>query len=214
MVALGLALSFSGACKEAPQQPLVPPPATSPVKPPDAAPAKLDAAPARPKMVANPDGLSLADRIAKRQAEEKKVADALAAEEHERVLKYDRGKLALHTQVFGFITKSRGAWDALEQKLGKDKAADKAAIDKLAAAQRPAIVAMAKKMATIDPQGGNSNVTTDYDVMLNLLANDYPDAMTEKIEGDPKPLEEHKAELDKRIKKVSDYLAEVKAKKK
>jgi hypothetical protein len=214
MVALGLALSFAGACKEAPQQPLVPPPATSPVKPPDAAPAKLDAMPARPKMVANPDGLSLADRIAKRQAEEKKVADALAAEERERVLEYDRGKLALHTQVFGFITKSRGAWDALEQKLGKDKASDKAAIDKLAAAQRPAIVAMAKKMATIDPQGGNSNVTTDYDVMLDLLANDYPDAMTEKVEGDPKPLEEHEAELDKRIKKVSDYLAEVKAKKK
>lgn len=214
MVALGLALSFAGACKEAPQQPLVPPPATSPVKPPDAAPAKLDAAPARPKMVANPDGLSLADRIAKREAEQKKLADANAAEERERVLKYDRGKLALHTQVFGFITKSRGAWDALEEKLGKDKAADKAAIDKLAAAQRPAIVAMAKKMATIDPQGGNSNVTTDYDVMLNLLANDYPDAMVEKVEGDPKPLEEHKAELDKRIKKVSDYLAEVKAKKK
>jgi hypothetical protein len=214
MAALGLALTLAGACKEAPQQPLVPPPATSPVKPPDAAPAKLDAAPARPKMVANPDGLSLADRIAKREAEQKKLADANAAEERERVLKYDRAKLALHTQVFGFITKSRGAWDALEEKLGKDKAADKAAIDKLAAAQRPAIVAMAKKMATIDPQGGNSNVATDYDVMLNLLANDYPDAMVEKVEGDPKPLEEHKAELDKRIKKVSDYLAEVKAKKK
>ena len=211
LAALGLALPLAGACKETPQ-PLVPPPATSPVKPPDASPAKADAAPARPKMVANPDGLSLADRIAKREAEEKKIAAQNAAEENRRLLKYDRGKLALHTQVNGFIEKTRGAWDALVNHLPGDKAAAKKAVDKLAASQRPQIVAMAKKMATIDPQGGNSNVTTDYDVMLNALANDYPEALTASVDGDAKPREEQKAELDKRAKKITEWLAELKKK--
>ncbi|HVZ73691.1 MAG TPA: hypothetical protein VHJ20_15030 [Polyangia bacterium] len=160
-----------------------------------------------PKMVANPDGLSLAERIAKRQAEEKKVADELAQQEHDRLVKYDRGKLATHTQVFTFITKTRAQYDALEAKLeSKDQ------VTKLAGSLRPSIVAMGKKMATIDPKGGNSNVTTDYDVMLNALANDYPVALEGALDGDKKPLEEQKADFDKRSAKIAAYLAELKAK--
>ena len=69
-------------------------------------------------------------------------------------------------------------------------------------------------MATIDPKGGNSNVTTDYDVMLNALANDYPAAIASSFDGDKAPLADQKAELDKRSKKVADWLAELKAAKK
>jgi hypothetical protein len=163
-------------------------------------------------MVANPDGLSLADRIAKRQAEEKKVADQLAGEEHQRLLKYDKTKLPLHTQVFAFIQKTRGQYDALEKKASaaSDKAKAKQDVEKLAGALHAPIVATGKKMATIDPKGGNSNVTTDYDVMLNALANDYPAAMVASLDGDPKPLDEQKSELDKRTKKIEGWLAEVK----
>jgi hypothetical protein len=171
-----------------------------------------DAGAAKPKMVANPDGLSLADRIAKREAEQKKVADELAKQEHDRLVKYDRGKLPLHNQVFAFIKKTRAAWDGLEPKLGGDKDASKKAVVKLAGSQRASIVAMGKTMAKIDPKGGNSNVTTDYDVMLNALANDYPEAMVASIDGDAKPLEGQKTELDKRTKKVTDWLAELKKK--
>jgi hypothetical protein len=71
---------------------------------------------------------------------------------------------------------------------------------------------MGKKMATIDPKGGNSNVTTDYDVMLNALANEYPEALIASLDADDKPLEEQKAELDKREKKIEGWLAELKAK--
>ncbi len=53
-------------------------------------------------------------------------------------------------------------------------------------------------MATIDPKGGNSNVTTDYDVMLNALANDYPEAIDASFDGDKQPLADQTAELDKR----------------
>ena len=63
------------------------------------------------------------------------------------------------------------------------------------------IEATGKKMATIDPTGGNSNVVTDYDVMLNALAEDYPNALGASIGGDRKTLDEQNAELDKRTKK-------------
>jgi hypothetical protein len=207
-------LLFGGACDD-PQQiakQTAPPPA--PAKPPEAKPAAAGDAGAKPKMVAPSDGLSLAERIAKREATEKKVAAELAKAEHDRLLTYDRGKLPLHTQVFAFITKTRAAWDALEAKVGggTDKEASKTAVAKLAASQRASIVAMGKKMATIDPKGGNSNVTTDYDVMLNALANDYPDALTADIDGAHQALGEQKAELDKRTKKITAWLAELKTK--
>src|SRR5438309_10741057 len=102
---LGCALALAGACDETPK-PTVPPPATSPVQPPPPAPAP-DAGAPKAKMMANPDGLSLADRIAKREAANKKIAADLAAQENARLLAYDRTKLPLHTQVFAFITKTR-----------------------------------------------------------------------------------------------------------
>ncbi len=206
----GLGLALAGACNEPPPPPPPPPPApVNPAAPPAAAP---DAGAPKAKMIANPDGLSLADRIAKREAAEKKVAAEMAAAEHDRLVKYDRGKLPLHTQTFAFITKTRAAWDAFEAKLSGDKEKDKAAVTKLAGGQRAGIVAMGKKMATIDPKGGNSNVTTDYDVMLNALANDYPEALVASVGGDGKPLAEQKAELDKRTKKITAWLAELKKK--
>jgi hypothetical protein len=208
-LAFSLALGiFSPACdKEAPKT--APPPAAEPAKAPPPAPtASVDAAAAKPKMVANPDGLSLADRIAKRQAAESKVAAELAVAEKERLLKYDRTKLPLHKQVFAFIVKTRAQYDAAK------KGGDKAKVDKLRDSLQKPIAATAKKMATIDPKGGNSNVTTDYDVMLNALANDYPEAISASFEGDKQPLAEQTAELDKRSKKIEDWLDELKKAKK
>ncbi|MDB4982706.1 MAG: hypothetical protein JWM82_3458 [Myxococcales bacterium] len=200
--------AFLGACeKEVP--PLPPPPAVTPTPPPPA-----DDAAAKPKMVANSDGLSLTERIAKRQAAEKKVADELAVQEHDRLVKADRAKLPLHTQVFAFITKTRAQYDALEKKLAgaTDKEAAKADYAKLAGSLNASIVAMGKKMETIDPKGGNSNVTTDYDVMLNALATTYPVALSAAVEGDRRALDELKVDFDKRVVKISAWLEELKAK--
>jgi hypothetical protein len=203
---LGFATMFAllaVACdKEAPKAPPAPVAAAEPVKAPPP-PAPADAA-VKPKMVANNDGLSLADRVAKRQAAEAKVAAELAAQEKDRLLEYDRGKLALHNQVFAFIVKTRDQYEKAQ------KTGDKAKVDKLRESLNKPIVAMGKKMATIDPKGGNSNVTTDYDVMLNALANDYPEAIDASFDGDKQPLADQTAELDKRTKKVADWLAELK----
>jgi hypothetical protein len=200
-------LVAAGCEKEAP--PVAPPPA--PAAPPPAAPAAPapaaadGGAPKKAKMVANPDGLSLADRIAKRQAEEKKLADQLAGDEKKRLLAYDKGKLPLHQQIYAAIKKFRSAYD---------KAKTKEDVDKIAVKQEKDIVATGKKMATIDPKGGNSNVTTDYDVMLNALANDYPAALQASFTGDKEALTAQNAELDKRSKKIEEWLGELKTYKK
>lgn len=200
--ALIFGMGFAVACsKEAPPSP---PPAPVAAPQPAPPPAPVDAA-AKPKMVANPDGLSLADRIAKRQAADKKLATELAGEEQKRLLAYDKGKLPLHKETFAAIKKYRAAYDKVKT---KDD------VEKIRGAQQKAIEATAKKMATIDPKGGNSNVTTDYDVMLNALANDFPDALSSSLGGDKQALTEQNAELDKRTKKIEDWLAELKSAKK
>jgi hypothetical protein len=179
------------------EQKAAPPPPAPPPPPAETKPAE----PPRPKMVAPTDGLSLADRIAKRQADEKKLAEQLAGDEEKRLLAYDKTKLPLHQQVWASIKKFRSAYD---------KAKTKDDVLKIQVKQEKDIVATGKKMATIDPKGGNSNVTTDYDVILNSLANDYPDALAASFSGDKQPLAEQTAELDKRSKKIEEWLAKVK----
>jgi hypothetical protein len=205
---IGLGLSIG--CEKEPAK--VPPPPAAPPPPPAAAPAPtagaVDAAdnsPRKTKMVAPTDGLSLADRIAKRQAADKKLADDLAAEEKTRLLKYDKTKLPVHQQVFAAIKKARDAYG---------KAKSKEDVEKIRTAQQKNIDATGKKMMTIDPKGGNSNLVTDYDVMLDALSNGYPDALAVSFGGDKKPLEEQNAELDRRTKKIEGWLAEVKTFKK
>jgi len=190
---IGTGLSI-GCSKEA-----APPPAPTAADTSDAGPPK------KPKMVAPTDGLSLADRIAKRQADNKKLADELASAEKTRLLKYDKTKLPLHQQVWGAIKKARDAYA---------KAKTKEDVEKIRAAQQKTIDATGKKMTTIDPKGGNSNVVTDYDVMLDALSNGYPEALAESFGGDKKPLADVNAELDKRSQKIETWLADVKAFKK
>jgi hypothetical protein len=205
VVAIGTGLSI-GCSKEAAPPP--PAPAAAPPPPPQQPPQAAvvpDAGPPKPKMVAPTDGLSLADRIAKRQAEEKKLAEQLAGEEKTRLLKYDKTKLPLHQQVFAAIKKAREAYA---------KAKSKDDVEKIRTGQQKTIDATGKKMMTIDPKTGNSNVVTDYDVLLNALSNDYPDALAASFGGDKKQLDDVNAEIDKRMKKIDGWLAEVKAAKK
>jgi hypothetical protein len=203
MLVATIGTGFSIGCQKE-QPPAPPPPPAAPPPPPPAAAAPTDAA-VKPKMVAPTDGLSLADRIAKRQAEEKKLAAELAGEEKKRLIAYDKTKLAVHTQVWAAIKKVRDSYA---------KAKSKEEVEKIHAAQQKTIDATGKKMMTIDPKGGNSNVVTDYDVMLDALSNGYPEALALSFDGDKKGLEEVNAELDKRSKKIEDWLAEVKAAKK
>jgi len=178
-------------------------PAAPAAAPADAAAAEGDGGPKKSKLAPAPtDGLSLAERLERRKASEAKLAAQLAAEEQQRLLAYDKTKVKLHDEVYSFIKKTRAELD---------KAKGKAAIEKVQEKQSKAIVAMGKKLQTIDPKGGNSNVVTDYDVMLNSLANDYPQGLVAEADGDKGLITEQRAELDKRSHKIEDWLKLVKA---
>ena len=195
-------LLAAGCGKEPPAAP--PPPVAAPPPPPAAVvdAATGDAGAKKSKLAPAPtDGLSLAERVERRKASDAKLAAQLAADESKRLLEYDKTKAALHEQVFSFIKKTRAELD---------KAKGKAAIEKVQEKQAKAIVATGKKLQLIDPKGGNSNVVTDYDVMLNSLANDYPQGLVAALDGDAQPIAEQRAELDKRTKKVEDWLKQVK----
>ena len=62
----------------------------------------------------------------------------------------------------------------------------------------------------MDPEGGNSAITGDHDVILNILANDYPTAILAFYQGKTKALVEARDVLDKREKRINAWLDEIK----
>lgn len=145
---------------------------------------------------------------AKKEADEKLAAE-LAADEKARLIKFDKSKLPKHLALFAFEQKTRQALDQAAEKLnGKLDAEDQ--LKKLANSQRKGIETQAAALRALDPKGGSSNLGTDHDVILNLLANDYPEAIVEFFAGKTKPLAEIRAEMDRREKKISSWLDEIK----
>ena len=211
-----MSLLLLAACSTEPAKapPPPPPPAApaAPAAPPAPAEAAAgDAGAKKSKLAPAPtDGLSLAERMEHRKADEAKLAAQLAGEERKRLLAYDKTKLKLHNEVFTFIKKTRAAYDG---------AKNKEQVDKLQQKLEKPIVATGKKLQKIDPKGGNSNVVTDYDVMLNSLASDYPRKLAASFETRQKAtlvddlgpsLADERAELDKRTKKIEEWLAALK----
>lgn len=149
---------------------------------------------------------------AKREADAK-LAAQLAAEEKARLMKFDTSKLAKHQTMFTFERTTRRALDQAAQKLnGKLDAADQ--LKKLAGSQRKAIEAQISALRAMDPTGGSSAIGTDHDVVLQLLAEDYPAAIVSFFQGETKPLAEVRAEMDKREKKIAAWLDELERSKK
>jgi len=126
-----------------------------------------------------------------------------------RLRKFDKTKLATHLALLAFEKKTRKTFDDAATGLkGKPDAA--AQMEKIADKQRKAIEAQAQILRKMDPTGGNSNIGTDHDVSLNVLANDYPAGLAAAAAGDEAPLAEASKELDKRFKKMEAWLDEVK----
>lgn len=201
---LGIAAVALAACTS--QEPAKPTPA------PAAPPKPAAAEPPKPGDAGSPDGhLGMMEKYAlwkaKKEADEK-LAKELADQEAARLRKFDKSKLPVHQKLLAFEKKTRQDLDSAAAKLkGKPDAA--AQLEKIAEKLRKPIEAQAKILRKMDPTGGNSNIGTDHDVSLNLLANDYPAALAAAEGGDDKPLAEVRQELDKRWAKMETWLAEV-----
>jgi hypothetical protein len=146
---------------------------------------------------------------AKKEATEKAAAE-LAAKEKARLIKFDKSKLAKHEALLAFERKTRQALDQAAIKLnGKLDGADQ--LKKLAVTQQKAIEAQSNGLRAMDPEGGNSFIATDHDVILQLLGHDYPAAILSFFQGQTKPLAEVRAEIDRREKKINAWLEEVRS---
>jgi hypothetical protein len=203
LVGIGVALSLSG-CFEDPPKNVVPkkPKVAEPPKPVDAGTGD-----------ARKLGMMEKYEIWKAQKEsDEKLAKELATEEAARLRTFDKSKLPIHLKLLAFEKKTRKSLDDAAADLkGKPDAA--AQMEKIAEKNRKPIEAQAAILRKMDPTGGNSNIGTDHDVSLNLLANDYPAALAAALGGDDKPIAEMRKELDKRFAKMDNWLDEVKSSK-
>jgi hypothetical protein len=202
------AVFLAAACSEQAPRPKAEPTPVKPARVADAGPA-TDARPGDARL-----GMMARYELWKAKKEaDAKLAAQLAAEEQARLLKFDKSKMPKHLALFAFEKKTRQALDQAAEKLnGKLDAADQ--LKKVAVSQRKAIESQAASLRAMDPKGGSSNIGTDHDVILNLLANDYPEAIVAFFDGQTKSLAEVRAEVDKREKKISSWLEEVKSGKK
>lgn len=203
---LGIGMVALAACSS--QEPAKPTPPPAPPKP-----APVAEAP-KPTDAGSPDArpLGMMEKYAlwKAQKEaDEKLAKELAEQESVRLRAFDKGKLPVHTKLLAFEKKTRKELDEAAEKL-KGKPDAGAQMEKIAEKLRKPIEAQAKILRKMDPSGGNSNIGTDHDVNLNLLANDYPAALAAAAAGDDKPLAEVSKELDKRFDKMDKWLVEVK----
>ncbi len=204
VVALGACTSQEPAKPAQPPVPPKPAPVAEPAKTPDAGASDAGSPDARHLGMMEKYALWKAQKEA-----DEKLAKELAEQESTRLRKFDKSKLSVHAKLLAFEKKTRLDLDEAAEKLkGKPDAA--AQMEKIAEKLRKPIEAQAKILRKMDPTGGSSNIGTDHDVNLNLLANDYPAALAAAAAGDEKPLAEARKELDKRFDKMDKWLAEVK----
>jgi len=204
LLGMGMALWFAACTEQEPPKAVAPKPTPAP-----APPKPVDAA------ATDARKLGMMERYAiwKAQKEaDEKLAKQLAEEEAARLRKFDKKNLAKHTKLLAFEKKLRRDFDAAAEKLkGKPDGAEQ--IVSLGEKQRKAIEKQAALLRKMDPRGDSSNIGTDHDVSLNLLANDYPAALAAAAKGDDQPLADVRKELDKRFAKMDSWLAEVKTSK-
>jgi hypothetical protein len=126
----------------------------------------------------------------------------LAAEDHERKLLSDRGRLKEPRAVIKQLVAARARFD---------RARTRAAV--VAAQKRlPATVDdVRRRMNEIDHWGTSSNLLADYDAYLKALSDAYPAARLESFDGKPEPLEAIRRDLDRRTRHIKDWLAEAAA---
>jgi hypothetical protein len=126
----------------------------------------------------------------------------MASEEHERRLGYDKRHLKQHRAVLKILVATRARYD---------RAKTKAAVAAIQKRLPPAVDGVRARITAIDHWGNNSNLLGDYEALLKALSDAYPAARVAFLDGDRAPQEAQRAEFDRRVKHINDWLAEAAA---
>jgi hypothetical protein len=158
-------------------------------------------APARPPAATAPDASGPGRPSGHRAA----AAQAMLRMRQQR---FDRDRAAEHRALLAFVEETRAQLDAAATKLkGKRDAARR--LERLQATQQPAIAARTRALQALDPTGDRSHLTPEHETNLNFVADEYPAALIGSLAGDPAPLAEIRAEMDRVRKRIEAWLAQV-----
>ena len=118
-------------------------------------------------------------------------------EERERQLGYDRRKIREHRALLALLLAARRRYDA---------ARTPAAVATLSA-RTPAFLEQAhRRIGAIDHWGVNSRLLPDYQALLKALAETYPAAVTEALNGDRRAVIAARADMDRRLADMRSWL--------
>ena len=126
----------------------------------------------------------------------------MAAEEHERQLQYDQGRLKQHRAVVKLLVAARGRYD---------RAKSKAAVLSVQKRLPPVVEEVQRRIKQIDRWGNNSPLLVDYDAYLKALSESYPAARIEMLDGHPAALDTIRGQLNEVTKRINAWLAEAAA---
>lgn len=137
----------------------------------------------------------------------------MAVEDAARFLEFDRANLRKHLALLAFTRKTRKSWDQLAAEVGgaRDEKREKSVVARIERLQRSQRAAIAAQARALQPLNEKSAVAGEHDTNLHFLADEYPTAVVSAASGDPGPLQELRAEMDRNEQKISAWLDKLRA---
>jgi hypothetical protein len=126
----------------------------------------------------------------------------MLAEEHERQLAFDHNRVEQHRGVVELLAAARTRYD---------RARTQAAVARVQGGMPAVRAELRKRTTAIDHWGVTSPLLADYDAWMAALEGAYPTARIAALGGDADRLGDVRADLDRRAKKIDDWLEEAAA---
>jgi hypothetical protein len=126
----------------------------------------------------------------------------MVAEEHERQLAFDRNRVEQHRRVVELLAAARARYD---------RARSEAAVARVRGGMPALRAELRKRTTAIDHWGVSSPLLADYGAWMAALESAYPAARVAALGGDAGRLDELRADLDRRAKKIDAWLEEAAA---
>lgn len=122
----------------------------------------------------------------------------LREEEQERKVLFDRRRLAQHRLVLASLQATRKRYDSAKTPAAVLQAERSFAQERAIEQQR---------LEKLDRWRNSSNLSADYDALLELFASAYPEARRQALAGTTSPLDTVQREVDARTKKIIEWLS-------